>query len=40
MDKSQELELAVAELNVENAEAENELLLDVTCLVSNKEWQE
>lgn len=40
MDKAQELEFAVAELNAENVEAENELLLDVACLVSNKEWQE
>lgn len=40
MDKAQELEFAVAELNAENVDAENELLLDVTCLVSNKEWQE
>ncbi|MCZ0819681.1 hypothetical protein [Dickeya solani] len=40
MDKAQKLELAVAELNAENTEAENEILLDVTCMVSNKEWQE
>ncbi|MDB6368629.1 MULTISPECIES: hypothetical protein [Photorhabdus] len=40
MDKAQELELAVAELNAENADVENELLLDVASGVSNKEWQE
>lgn len=40
MDKAQELEIAVAELNAENSDAENELLLDITSVVSNKEWQE
>ncbi|WP_338803768.1 hypothetical protein WDV76_17570 [Xenorhabdus griffiniae] len=40
MDKTQELEIAVAELNAENSDAENELLLDITGVVSNKEWQE
>ncbi|MDF7628957.1 hypothetical protein PUG46_06715 [Erwiniaceae bacterium L1_55_4] len=40
MSKSQELELAVAELNAQNAETEDELVLDVACMMSNKEWQE
>ena len=44
MEKAKELELTAAaaevKVNEVSTEAENELLLDVACLVSNKEWQE